>query len=1145
MATFTITTAVNIDTLASKAGSDTYTINGGYLTVDQHTRYGTNQNTSAAMGNLTLSATLGGTVEFNSTNVRLIPYNTGTSTVPALGTTISKGSASGKLLAVYSALNVAPTTAGGAMPASGYILIRQWNGTHYTTGSLTGISASATSADGPGWLEIVGTDALVQTTNRLGTYKVRGDWYDFQGATTTGTRTTQYQCPTNGSNFYAPGVEVETANGSGVYEFYPNAGTDSALSTTVGTDAVRGRWCWITNSGLVSFGYDSTNSTGGYCPPSGRKIRIPNIFFMNCASADKTVNTIPNATLATRMEFAATGGGVLDFDKCCMGWYMNINQPFSVALTNVYVFDNLTVTECASAIAWSNVGIGQSAALSNYGCLMSLCFAGGTMDKCTWTRAVETASSNYCVSWTDLTGFTITNERIHGLSVSRGNAATGSSTYVRNNYCSFTDCLAGAGKLLFTTCSNVTDTSRTYYDHPALNTITMTGNAYCWELSTNCSDMKFDGLSFGGLNLVQPFNGILSVGAAGCTRIKLRNLGTYASPLDLGGSRVDDATWTRVTTTATVTSNNHGMVTGDTIYIPVSSNSAALKIQAYTLTGAPDANTFTFTCTSSGSTSGTISYFPTKCANVVVFANAAAANDVKIQRCYVPHTRTNLFTADNSSKNIVFENVISDFLNAFTTPLLNSEFKGVSGTPTLAAQTSVYGTHWLDVYNADVSPNLVNQNWSRSGTTVTVTSVGHSLRTGLLVNITASDNIAGVPLGIKSITAVDSATFTFTGVNSGSTSGQLTYRTVIDRIVLMMNEATAESSGNYADISGATAFTSAGGLFMPNVSDTITFSMPYYRLGPTGFPAQELAMGGGTIANYWIQYQLDINDGNGYGGWHNAYYARTGGSGTSGQYTFTVTDATGVESGDYVFGTGISGYTKVTDVTSNTITVDNANVATVSGTIRFAHLRTDGPTVTNSGIKIKLKITTMTANATAMSSITIYTDTDDASRSLQYTLDLATLTINNPVLGSRYEIYNLTTSTQLTSGTIGADPTTVGILASAGDTLRVRLRRSKGVLLYVSQTANFGVGNILTGNTSGASAIIGSDSDSGSSGTLTLENIVGIFQDSEIITDDMGGSATASGTVGGKYVPYETNTLVSSSLTASVYASQIIDMIAV
>lgn len=58
MATFTITTPVNIDSLASKVGGDIYNINGGYLTIDQDSRFGLNQNTSASLGNMTLSATL-------------------------------------------------------------------------------------------------------------------------------------------------------------------------------------------------------------------------------------------------------------------------------------------------------------------------------------------------------------------------------------------------------------------------------------------------------------------------------------------------------------------------------------------------------------------------------------------------------------------------------------------------------------------------------------------------------------------------------------------------------------------------------------------------------------------------------------------------------------------------------------------------------------------------------------------------------------------------------------------------------------------------------------------------------------------------------------------------------------------------------
>ena len=118
MATFTVTTSQNIDELTSKAGGDTYNINGGTLTIDQDSRGGLNGTTSASIGVMTLSATLGGTVEIDARYVRIIPYDTGTGNVPAWNTTITQGSASGKLIGVYSALNVASTATGAAMPAS-------------------------------------------------------------------------------------------------------------------------------------------------------------------------------------------------------------------------------------------------------------------------------------------------------------------------------------------------------------------------------------------------------------------------------------------------------------------------------------------------------------------------------------------------------------------------------------------------------------------------------------------------------------------------------------------------------------------------------------------------------------------------------------------------------------------------------------------------------------------------------------------------------------------------------------------------------------------------------------------------------------------------------------------------------------------
>lgn len=847
-------------TVTANPRGDDYVINGGYLTVDQHSRYGTNQFTHSALGDITMSATLGGTIEFNSTKVRLIPYNTGTGNVPALGTTISKGSASGILLGVYSALNVAPTAAGAAMPASGYILIRQWNSVAYTSGALTGIGASATAADRAGWLEIVGLESSTITDNRLNLFKVRGDYYDFLGATTDGARATTYQIPSNGSVVYCPGVEVETGTGTGVYDFYHCAGSRTALLANVATDEVRGKWCWISTAGLVRFGHDGTNSTGGFIPPSGRKIRVSNIFFMIATQAAPETNVLPNATLATRPEFATTGGGVIDIDKASMNWYCNFAQAFSVALTNTSTFSAIVLSECASPIAWSNVNVGQEAANTQIALTMSLNFAGGTMDKCGWTRAAQAGSGTYITTWSDCSGFTITNQRNHSLTKA-GNATSGTSLLTRVANSTWNDTTLGGGQVWHVTCTDVIFTNSIYYDHPA----DTTGTAipfYAFSVSTGCIRCKQDGVTFGGLTMVQPYSGILNVLAAGCTDGKLRNIGTAASPLDAGGAQAN-ATWTRSTTTATATKTAHGLKVNDIVYCIISSDIAAIVVGAKTVASVPTADTYTFTCLNAGAASGTLVYAPTMMASLVVLANGAAANGLDIQRCYTPHTRGVLMTGDNSSKNVTFESVEGSPWQALLAPELNATFKMVTASPALTAQTSCYGTHWFDYYTAGVPVNTAGVAWTRSTTTATATSVGHNLRTGSLINVTVTSDASAIVLGQKTITATTADAFTFTCLNAGGASGTLTFEPITSYIAIQMNEASTETASQVTLANGA-AFTSAGGLYMPTIGMTATFETPYYLKGHDGFQNIVATMAGGTIGNYEYGALIDKNDGAGW-----------------------------------------------------------------------------------------------------------------------------------------------------------------------------------------------------------------------------------------------------------------------------------------
>ena len=65
---------------------------------------------------------------------------------------------------------------------------------------------------------------------------------------------------------------------------------------------------------------------------------------------------------------------------------------------------------------------------------------------------------------------------------------------------------------------------------------------------------------------------------------------------------------------------------------------------------------------------------------------------------------------------------------------------------------------------------------------------------------------------------------------------------------------------------------------------------------------------------------------------------------------------------------------------------------------------------------------------------------------------------------------------------------------------------------YDGQSGNFTVGLTVTGATSGATGLIVADVDAGATGTLTLTNITGHFQNNEAITDTSTGAAVVNRT---------------------------------
>lgn len=1101
MTAYSLSADTNIDALSpARTGGDTIDTNGFTFTIDQDTRYGLGGGTGFSFGNMTINASKGGTILVDARYVRLIPYDTGSGNVPAYNTTISQGSASGKLIGVYSSLTTAPVTPGNAMPASGYIKIKAWNGTAYAAGALSGISANATGVDVAGWIEVVGDEAATLTANRLGVFRTRGSWYEFLGTTTTGTRTTQYQLPTNGSLMYCPGVMVQSASASitaaswssgiatytasshgfnvgqtvtitgaspsgynvtdatitsvttntftiaisnpgtwtsggsaYVYDFYPNAGSQTALVANIATDVIRGKWCWVTTGGLVSFGYDGTNSTGAYIPPSGRKLRVPNIFFQNCTTAARTANVLPNATLATRYDFTTTGGGVLDIDMCVMNWYLSISQPFSCNISNCFTFEQISVSECASAMTWNNVGVGLTTpANTQVSLVMSLNFAGGTLNNVTCARIAQAAANANIINLTDISGFTFNNLRTHSLAKA-GNATTASISASRVTNTTFNYTTFGGGRCIMAGCNLISFYNTTYYDHPA----TTTGTAipmYMWDTATAPTfNLMIDGVNFGGLTLVQPYSGILNIGIAGCENITIRNLGTPSAPLDMGGAYVD-ATWTRATTTTTVTKTAHGLKAGDIIAVNVCSDVAPKAVTTttatlWTVATAPTADTFTVTVTNAGQTTGqNLSYYPCMSAVIVNLLSSGATKNLKIQRCYTPHLRTGIIaTADNSNKNITLDNVWGTEWGVQLNPMLNCIMRGIQSTPLLTAQTSCYGTHWFDFYTTAIPTNTTSVSWTRSTTTATVTSTAHGLRVGDKILVTSSSDTAAITLGIKTLAqpaAVASPNLqqnvlTFTCLNAGAASGTLTFIPLNGRIAIQMNEATSDTSSQVS-LSGGAAFTSTGNLYMPTINDTAIFTAPLNITGHSSFPIAEAFMGSGTITNHDITYSRDNGT-----TWYNLSYPRSGAGGSTSSTNVTMTSTTGVAVNDYVFGTGIAPNAKVTSITNGTtIVVDKANVGTVSGILRFNHIPSETIADPLVGTPLKVKIVTTTTNTAAMSYLYIFTNSTTSARTATYVLDTVSITLTGLKNPTEVRVFNAGTTTEISN--TGAESITSG-----------------------------------------------------------------------------------------------------------------------
>jgi len=218
----TITTNTYLDGGVTRTAGEAWTINSGAtFTVRTDNRWHANAPASM-LGSFGSQAINEGKIVYDGSNVRWLSFQSGTGTVPGIGTSITQsGVTSSYLLGVYSSFTAAPTAVGAAMPTTGFIKFREVSGS-FVPGALTGIGAEATDADVAGWIEIVADAASTITVPRLGEHEIRGDWFYLDD--TNGLVGQVIQIPTNGggSGTRAAGVWIETSPGSNEYEYWPS-----------------------------------------------------------------------------------------------------------------------------------------------------------------------------------------------------------------------------------------------------------------------------------------------------------------------------------------------------------------------------------------------------------------------------------------------------------------------------------------------------------------------------------------------------------------------------------------------------------------------------------------------------------------------------------------------------------------------------------------------------------------------------------------------------------------------------------------------------------------------------------------------------------------------------------------------------------
>ena len=262
MANQIISTDSNHDNMTSRAAGEDFTIqDGATLTIDSMPHL----TSMGILGDITMS---GGSLLIDGSRTFEVAYSSGSGTLPAVGDAITwnAGADAGKVVRLNSGDNT-----------SGVLTLTVDVG-DTTPDDADSITDGAWTADldsvKVGFLIVYGEDQDWGSVDGRSSLRITGDWYEI--GTGTGANGQTVTLPHTG---HQPAIWVETGSGTGVFEIWCRVNT---TASAVFFDSLSA-WGSTFESGYVydqQFGSATVTfgtSTNGGAPPSGARIRIPNV----------------------------------------------------------------------------------------------------------------------------------------------------------------------------------------------------------------------------------------------------------------------------------------------------------------------------------------------------------------------------------------------------------------------------------------------------------------------------------------------------------------------------------------------------------------------------------------------------------------------------------------------------------------------------------------------------------------------------------------------------------------------------------------------------------------------------------------------------------------------------------------------------